>query len=186
MTRVLFVPDDQSVIILDSSLPAEELTTEVNTGSWEPPPPCQSLIPGLHGETTTPDPPDDRTLYAMQLDSLVVITTVSRQALAPNEPSWVRRGKALNGNQSSAYLNNVTENDGGPILSQRLTQVLRGLAVGLNTKQIALRLGVTVRTVRFHIRELKGRFGAGTHAELVGRAAVLGLLEERWFQNREP
>ena len=62
-------------------------------------------------------------------------------------------------------------------LSRRQHQVLQGLAEGLTTKQIALRLGLRPRTVAMHVASLKKRLGATTRAQSVGRAAALGLCK---------
>jgi DNA-binding CsgD family transcriptional regulator len=178
ITRVLFVPDDKSMIMLDSPLPAEELVANVNAGSWEPPPPYDYLTSNLYEGDTLLGSYADHVLYALQLDQLVIITLISRRILTHNRSSWERNWKVLYKKHASLYTNNTPEDDGALALSPRQMQVLRGLAEGLTTKQIALRLGLSPRTVRFHAAALKERFGASTRAESVGRAATLGLLEE--------
>jgi DNA-binding NarL/FixJ family response regulator len=62
-------------------------------------------------------------------------------------------------------------------LSRRQLQVLRHLAAGLTTGQIALRLGIGKSTVTKNIAMLKHRLGAGTRAALVRRANRDGLLD---------
>ena len=39
MTRLLFLPDDQTLVVLDSPLAAGDLVNCVNQGQWTPPPP---------------------------------------------------------------------------------------------------------------------------------------------------
>ena len=39
MTRLLFLPDDETLVVLDSSLSATALADSVNQGQWTPPPP---------------------------------------------------------------------------------------------------------------------------------------------------
>ncbi|GAP05644.1 MAG TPA: helix-turn-helix transcriptional regulator [Anaerolinea thermolimosa] len=55
-------------------------------------------------------------------------------------------------------------------LSRRQKEVLKYLAAGLTTRQIALRLRVHPRTVLYHIAELKETFHAATRAELIASA----------------
>jgi len=37
MTRILFLPDEQTMLVIDSSLPAAQLVQAINSGSWQPP-----------------------------------------------------------------------------------------------------------------------------------------------------
>jgi DNA-binding CsgD family transcriptional regulator len=39
MTRLLFLPDDETLVVLDSPLAAGALVERVNQGQWTPPPP---------------------------------------------------------------------------------------------------------------------------------------------------
>jgi DNA-binding NarL/FixJ family response regulator len=64
-------------------------------------------------------------------------------------------------------------------LSPRQRQVLEGISEGLSSKQIAARLGVTVRTIEFHVSTLKNRFGAATRAQSVSQAISAGLYPTR-------
>lgn len=59
---------------------------------------------------------------------------------------------------------------GGPALSEREREVLRGLVDGLAYKQVADRLGISIDTVRTHIRGLYKKLQVHSVAEAVGRA----------------
>ncbi len=61
-------------------------------------------------------------------------------------------------------------------LSQRETEVLRGLARGLVYKQIASELGLSSSTVRSHLHNIYGKLGAGDRAQ-----AVLIATERGWI-----
>jgi len=61
-------------------------------------------------------------------------------------------------------------------LSGRERTVLRLVADGLATKQIARELGITERTVKFHISSIMNKLGADTRAQAVAEAARRGLL----------
>jgi len=52
-------------------------------------------------------------------------------------------------------------------VSPRQNQVLEGIAAGLSDKQIALKLGVSHRTVRAHIDKLFQKYGVRCRAGLV-------------------
>ena len=63
-----------------------------------------------------------------------------------------------------------------PALSQREHEVLRLVADGLPTKQIARSLGITERTVKFHVASLMRKLEADNRAQMVALAAERGLL----------
>lgn len=65
---------------------------------------------------------------------------------------------------------------GERILGARRLEIVRLLRDGWSTKQIAARLGLNISTIEFHIRSLKSRLGAGTHAELVAEAIRRGFV----------
>ena len=61
-------------------------------------------------------------------------------------------------------------------LSQRELQVLRLVADGLPTKQIAVALSISERTVKFHVNSIFHKLGAENRAQAVAVAAQRGLL----------
>jgi DNA-binding NarL/FixJ family response regulator len=61
-------------------------------------------------------------------------------------------------------------------LSQRERDVLRLVAEGMPTKQIAQSLSITERTVKFHVNSIFHKLGAETRAQAVALAAQRGLL----------
>ncbi len=61
-------------------------------------------------------------------------------------------------------------------LSAREDEVLRLLAQGLVTKQIASSLGITERTVKFHVASILVKLGANNRAQAIALAAQRGLL----------
>jgi DNA-binding NarL/FixJ family response regulator len=62
-------------------------------------------------------------------------------------------------------------------LSDRERQVLRLVADGLPTKQIATNLSITERTVKFHVNSIMRKLGADNRAQAVALAAQRGLLQ---------
>jgi LuxR family maltose regulon positive regulatory protein len=51
------------------------------------------------------------------------------------------------------------------------------LARNLTNKQIALAMNVGEETVKWHLKNLFGKFQAGTRKHVVDRAYMLGILE---------
>ncbi|MPZ24153.1 MAG: DNA-binding response regulator [Dehalococcoidia bacterium] len=62
------------------------------------------------------------------------------------------------------------------LLTDREVDVLRLMALGLPNKAIALRLGISDHTVKFHVGAILGRLGASSRTEAVMIAARQGLL----------
>jgi DNA-binding NarL/FixJ family response regulator len=75
---------------------------------------------------------------------------------------------------ASKLLRRVREN--GDAVTPREVEVLRLVARGLPNKAIARELGVTERTVKFHVGSLLGKLDASTRTLAVARARARGLL----------
>ena len=65
-----------------------------------------------------------------------------------------------------------------PDLTPRQQEVLRLLGRGLTTAQMAQEMGVSIETVRNHVRALLSQLGAQSRLEAVLRAHSAGLLTE--------
>lgn len=61
-------------------------------------------------------------------------------------------------------------------LSPREADVLRGVAAGQTNKAIALKLGISEHTVKFHLGGAMTKLGAASRAEAVASALRLGLI----------
>lgn len=62
-------------------------------------------------------------------------------------------------------------------LTERETEVLRLMAQGLQNKEIASRLIISERTVKFHVSAILAKLGAGNRTEAVALAHQLGLVD---------
>ena len=62
-------------------------------------------------------------------------------------------------------------------LTDRETEILELLAVGLTVKQVATRLRLSPRTVETHVSKLYRKLGARNRVQAVSKAASLGLIE---------
>jgi DNA-binding NarL/FixJ family response regulator len=65
----------------------------------------------------------------------------------------------------------------GEALTPREHEVLARLKQGHMNKEIALALGISERTVKFHVSALLAKLGAGNRTEAVARAVERGLIE---------
>lgn len=63
-----------------------------------------------------------------------------------------------------------------PLLTPREQAVLERLAQGLSNKQVASALGITERTVKFHVSSVFAKLGAANRTDAVARAAQAGLV----------
>ncbi len=61
-------------------------------------------------------------------------------------------------------------------LTAREKEVLQNMAEGLANKQIALELGISEHTVKFHLSALYAKFGVSSRTEAVKRGIELGLI----------
>ena len=62
------------------------------------------------------------------------------------------------------------------VLSERERSVLRLVAEGQSSKQIARTLSISERTVKFHVASIMNKLGADNRAQAVAMAAQRGLL----------
>ena len=60
--------------------------------------------------------------------------------------------------------------------NERQVVILQRLAAGWSNKEIARELGITVRTVKYHLGEVYGRLGAANRTEAVARASACGWI----------
>jgi DNA-binding NarL/FixJ family response regulator len=79
---------------------------------------------------------------------------------------------------AAAYAGGARQSDGTPtqILTPRQREVLRLIAEGLSTKEIAARLAVSVKTVESHRAEVMDRLGIHGVAALVRYAVRAGIV----------
>ena len=61
-------------------------------------------------------------------------------------------------------------------LTERELQVLRAVAQGERSKEIAIQLGISERTVKAHLANIYSRFGVDSRAAAIAVAAQKGLL----------
>ncbi len=80
---------------------------------------------------------------------------------------------------ASKLLQRVNQEPEPPVesLTARELEVLQALAAGLQNKEIAAKLVISERTVKFHVSAILSKLGAGNRTEAVALAAQRGLVE---------
>jgi len=66
--------------------------------------------------------------------------------------------------------------DGVPVLTDRDVELLRYMAEGRSTSQIAAALSVTSNTARTRIRRVQGKLAASGRRQVVGAARERGVI----------
>jgi DNA-binding NarL/FixJ family response regulator len=80
---------------------------------------------------------------------------------------------------ASKLLRHVSQEPAAAVdaLTPRELEVLQLLAQGLQNKEIAVRLAIRERTVKFHVSGILSKLGAGNRTEAVAMAAQQGLVK---------
>jgi two-component system, NarL family, response regulator YdfI len=106
------------------------------------------------------DPDDVISAIYAAFDGLVLLSTPAAETLAA-----VYRDQPLE-----------VEDEFSEEITSRETEVLRMLAEGLVNKDIAVRLGISEHTVKFHISSILDKLGASTRTEAVTLGIRHGLI----------
>ncbi len=92
------------------------------------------------------------------------------------QPEMMTRILALT-RQKSESLSADTVSGGGMELSEREREILQGVARGERSKEIAARLGISIRTVGAHLASIYTKLGVDSRASAVALALKRGLLD---------
>lgn len=90
----------------------------------------------------------------------------------------LRLGRAGGGVVAVARGQNTATTDDSPLTSREL-DVLRGLADGCSSKEMARRLGIAESTVKTHRLNVYRKLGAATRSAVIANARRIGLLDAR-------
>jgi two-component system, NarL family, response regulator DevR len=93
----------------------------------------------------------------------------------------VHRGESVFDTRSAAAMVRSVSAGGGAAapspLTRREGEIVRLVAHGLSNREIGERLYISETTVKFHVRNIMRKLGAGRRAEVVYAAGKLGVLE---------
>ncbi|HZW03404.1 MAG TPA: LuxR C-terminal-related transcriptional regulator [Anaerolineaceae bacterium] len=146
MTRVLYLPGGQALLIFDSPLTVEQIIGAVYNDTWLPPPPYDDAVTQARRQAV-----GRAALRAMSAGEAVVVTPVHPLRDTPPTPE----GEP-------------------PRLTDRQVEVLQLMVEGLSTKQIAEALRLSRRAVYNHVAGLKAHFHTASRAELISRSVAQG------------
>jgi NarL family two-component system response regulator YdfI len=104
-------------------------------------------------------------------ETLIAAMHALCEGLSVAPPNWLDKylmpGKSIQKNEG------INQNDS---LTPREVEVLEQLASGLSNKQIAVMLGISEHTVKFHISSIYGKLGVMNRAEAVRIGARFGWI----------
>ena len=134
--------------------------------------------PGLAVLVFTAYDTDERVLGAVRAGARgYLLKGASADEIARGIRSVHAGGSYLEPRVASKLLAEVTSpHRPASALSERERDVLRLVAEGLPTKQIALNLSISERTVKFHVNSIFHKLGADNRAQAVALAVQRGLL----------
>jgi DNA-binding NarL/FixJ family response regulator len=158
------------VVLLDLELPG--------MGGVEAIPRLLGSCPGVGVLVFTAYDTDERILAAVRAGATGYLLKGAAVADIARAVRAVAAGdSALEPRVAATLVAAVRAPRGAGSLTGREREVLRLIAEGQLTKQIALALGISERTVKFHTGSLLRKLGADTRAQAVALAAQRGLLD---------
>jgi DNA-binding NarL/FixJ family response regulator len=122
---------------------------------------------------------DDRARLRLQLDGALIIVGEFPTLAAATAADLAADAIVLTSEAVSAARRGRRRADDPPAdepLTPREVQVLELLAEGLPNKAIALRMGISDQTVKFHVAAIAGKLGAANRTDAVRRAVRRGLI----------
>jgi DNA-binding NarL/FixJ family response regulator len=135
-------------------------------------------LPGLEVLVFTAYDTDERVLGAVRAGARgYLLKGASAEEIARGIRTVHGGGSYLEPRVASKLMAEVSSpRSAGGALSKREREVLRLVAEGLPTKQIARNLSISERTVKFHVNSIFHKLGADNRAQAVALAAQRGLL----------
>jgi DNA-binding NarL/FixJ family response regulator len=123
--------------------------------------------------------PHDRARLRSQLDRGSIEIVAEFPTLAGARRSETDVDAIIMAAAESGRRRSLGASDEGPPvepLTGRETQVLELMAEGLPNKAIAVELGISDQTVKFHVSSIAGKLGASNRTDAVRRAVRRGLI----------
>jgi len=158
------------VLLLDLELPA--------MGGVEAIPRLAEASPSTRVLVFTAYDTEERVLGAIQSGAKGYLLKGAASAeIARAVRAVAEGGSALEPSIAAKLVAAVRAPGGTGRLTAREREVLRLIAEGLPSKQIARALGISERTVKFHTASLLRKLGADNRAQAVALAAQRGLLD---------
>jgi DNA-binding NarL/FixJ family response regulator len=99
-------------------------------------------------------------------EELLAALTALHEGLFVSSPALLQRLSSSQARDTQPLAGHMEESPGGE-LTERESEVLALLALGLANKQIATRLGISEHTVKFHVSAIYSKLGASSRTEAV-------------------
>jgi DNA-binding NarL/FixJ family response regulator len=120
---------------------------------------------------------DGRILRALQAGARGCLPKTATSAELLEAAQGAVSGEPVLHPATTAMLLQQLRGDGpAPSLTPRESEVLRQVAAGQTNKSIALKLGISEHTVKFHLGSAMTKLGAASRAEAVALAIRRGLI----------
>ena len=157
-------------IVYDLALDADDTLSTL----WQ----LRRTLPGTPVLALSDSPTDPRTMRALQAGARGCLPkTASADELAAAIHQVVEGELVLPPTATTALLQQLRGDDApAETLTTRELQVLQAVALGQTNKAIAMKLGISDHTVKFHLASAMSKLGAASRAEAVAVAMRRGLL----------
>lgn len=157
-------------IIYDLALDADETLNTL----WQ----LRRTLPGVPVLALSDSPADPRTMRVLQAGARGCLPkTATADELTAAVYQIVDGELVLPPTAATALLQQLRGDDApAETLTTRELQVLQAVALGQTNKAIAIKLGISDHTVKFHLASAMSKLGAASRAEAVAVAMRRGLL----------
>ena len=157
-------------IVYDLALDADDTLSTL----WQ----LRRTLPGTPVLALSDSPTDPRTMRALQAGARGCLPkTANADELAAAIHQVVEGELVLPPTATTALLQQLRGDDApAETLTTRELQVLQAVALGQTNKAIAMKLGISDHTVKFHLASAMSKLGAASRAEAVAVAMRRGLL----------
>jgi len=114
-----------------------------------------------------------------QLNELVAQCDLFLQILPDDEINAITIVDNLKGQINKIISQQLDQHDKeNSILTRRESEILNLIFIGHANKEIAYKLGISIKTVQFHIKNLFIKTKSQSRTELINKSLKLGLLKK--------
>lgn len=158
------------VVIYDLALDGDELLNTL----WQ----LRRALPGTPVLALSDSPSDPRTMRALQAGARGCLPKTATADELIDAVRQVAAGEMVLPPTATTALLQQLRGEDAPVetLTAREQQVLQAVAVGQTNKAIAIKLGISDHTVKFHLASAMSKLGAASRAEAVAIALRRGLI----------
>ena len=157
------------VVVFDLALE----TDDEMSGLWR----LRSFAPGAAVLALSESNSDVRVLAALQAGARGCLPKTATGAELYEAARGVVAGEAiLHPSTTTVLLEQLRGENSRESLTSRESEVLRYVAAGQTNKAIALKLGISEHTIKFHLSSAMSKLGAASRAEAVAIAIRRGLI----------